>query len=143
MRRVRTRDFTVTISLAKFWICKVFFWWCLSYKYCSTWEWALNCFDQMTLTCKYLATWTSVTVGPGHNVCFTPMAWRAYRFFTKISRHDVEIVTQLLKKWFSQIWNEITISTYLSKSVETLSYWHYIDINLQCFFRCHCMFFLD
>ena len=78
----------------------------------------------MILTCSYHATWTSFTVSHGRNGCSTLVAIYIQRFWAKMSRHDFEIVTQLLKKWFSQIWNEITISTYLSKSVETLSYWH-------------------
>jgi len=85
--------------------------------------------------CKYLATWTSFTVSHGRNGCSTFVAIYIHRLFAKMSRHDFEIVTQLLKKWFSQIWNEITISTYLSKSVETLSYWHYIDIKFAMFFQ--------
>jgi len=74
--------------------------------------------------CSYHATWTSFTVSHGRNGCSTLVAIYIHRLWAKMSRHDFEIVTQLLKKWFSQIWNEITISTYLSKSVETLSYWH-------------------
>lgn len=74
--------------------------------------------------CSYHATWTSFTVSHGRNGCSTLVAIYIHRFWAKMSRHDFEIVTQLLKKWFSQIWNEITISTYLSKSVGTLSYWH-------------------
>jgi hypothetical protein len=74
--------------------------------------------------CSYHATWTSFTVSHGRNGCSTLIAIYIHRFWAKMSRHDFEIVTQLLKKWFSQMWNEITISTYLSKSVGTLSYWH-------------------